>query len=62
MSEEKIEEIKQAYRAGLDSFKNGVNEINCDFRLFSSPQKTKAWEWGKDNKKFSLNEILKEAL
>jgi len=36
-----------AYQMGMDCAKNGANETNCHFRLFSSPEMTKAWEQGK---------------
>ena len=35
------------YRAGYDCGKNGPNETNCHFEIFSTPQKTKRWELGK---------------
>lgn len=43
--EEKTYEYKMGYDAGL----NSPNEINCNFRLFNSPEQTKEWERG--NKK-----------
>lgn len=36
-----------AYRAGYDCGKNGVNTTNCHFGIFSTPENTKAWERGK---------------
>ena len=42
------EETKKAYEAGKDCALNGANQENCDFRIFSSPEKTKAWENGKN--------------
>ena len=41
------QELKEAYKAGYDCGKNGANTVNCNFRYFSSPEKTKAWEQGK---------------
>lgn len=35
-----------AYELGLDKAKNGANEVNCNFRIFSKPEFTKAWERG----------------
>lgn len=43
------EELKEAYEAGIDYAKNGANENNCNFSLFSSKEKTKAWEQGVDD-------------
>ena len=41
-----------AYKMGLDFAKNGANEKNCHFSIFSSPENTRAWEKGeKDGKK-----------
>jgi len=37
----------EAFSMGVDCEKNGANEINCNFRLFSTQEKTKAWERGK---------------
>lgn len=36
-----------AYNMGYDCGKNGSNEKNCDFKIFSNPENTKAWERGK---------------
>lgn len=44
-------EIKKAYEAGKDKRKNGANENNCNFRYFSTPRQTKAWEQGVMGKK-----------
>lgn len=38
---------KAAYDYGYDCGKNGPNQENCHFRIFSSPENTKAWERGK---------------
>ncbi len=40
-------EIGDAYSAGLDCAISGANKKNCHFTIFSSPQKTAAWEKGK---------------
>jgi len=37
----------EAEKAGYDCGKNGANTTNCHFRLFASPELTKAWERGK---------------
>lgn len=39
--------IEDAYRMGKDCARNGPNEQNCHFRIFRSPEHTKAWERGK---------------
>ena len=49
-------QLQECYEKGYDSVVNGANTINCNFELFSSPKKRKAWEEGernakKDNKK-----------
>lgn len=40
------DEQMDAYEAGKDSVINGANTENCNFRIFSTPEKTKAWERG----------------
>lgn len=42
----KIDE-EHAERMGYDCGKNGPNETNCHFSLFSLPELTRAWERGK---------------
>ena len=37
------------YDAGWDCALNGSNEVNCDFRIFSSRANTHEWERGKRN-------------
>lgn len=44
-----IGELKEVYNQLLDCRKNGANSTNCHFSLFSTPEKTKAWEDGKKN-------------
>lgn len=34
------------YRMGYDAGMNGANANNCHFSIFSTPEKTKAWERG----------------
>lgn len=38
--------VQQAYDFGFDAGKNGANETNSNFAIFSTPEKTKAWERG----------------
>jgi len=38
---------RQCFEAGYDSVVNGANETNCAFWLFSSKEKTAAWEAGR---------------
>jgi hypothetical protein len=38
---------KLCFEMGYDCEINGANEKNCHFTLFSSPEKTAAWEAGK---------------
>lgn len=39
-------DLKHCYEMGKDSVISGVNETNCNFRLFGTPEKRKAWERG----------------
>lgn len=39
--------VQQAFDFGYDAGKNGANTTNCNFAIFSTPEKTKAWERGK---------------
>ena len=39
-------EIKLAYKAGLDYFKNGANLMNCNFRHFTTKEQSIAWRDG----------------
>ena len=43
----KAEMIKQAFNAGYNCYLYGASLANCDFRLFSSPETTAAWEEGR---------------
>jgi hypothetical protein len=38
---------EDAEKAGYDCGKNGPSSTNCHFRLFATPELTKAWERGK---------------
>ena len=40
---------EQAFNCGVNYAKNGANEINCNFGIFSKPEFTKAWENGRDS-------------
>jgi len=40
--------LEFCYKMGRDYAVNGANEENCNFLLFGSPEKTKAWERGRD--------------
>lgn len=55
----KFDEHTLEYRAGHDAGLNGPNTINCHFRLFSTPEKTKEWERG--NKAGAAERIQREA-
>lgn len=37
----------EAYAMGVDCGLHGANLVNCNFKIFSSPENTKAWERGK---------------
>ena len=39
--------VEDAYRMGRDYQANGPNQQNCYFRLFATPDHTRAWEKGK---------------
>ncbi len=43
----KIYTLKECEDFGYDYGLNGATEINCDFRIFSSHARMKAWEKGK---------------
>lgn len=40
-------DLDHAESMGYDCGKNGANETNCHFAIFSAPEFTKAWERGK---------------
>lgn len=51
-------EQQHCYECGYDAKLNGENKINSSYDLFSTPEKTKAWEHGSmiaDLKKGSKN-------
>jgi hypothetical protein len=39
--------VEDSYRMGWDYAINGPNDRNCRFRLFATPEHTRAWEKGK---------------
>ena len=39
---------KICFANGYDCEMNGANTTNCHFSLFGSPERTKAWERGKE--------------
>ena len=43
----KSPELQHCYEMGIDSVISGMNKVNSDINLFSTPEKTKAWEFGK---------------
>lgn len=38
--------LQYCYDRGFDAGKNGANKLNSHYLLFTSPDKTKAWEHG----------------
>ena len=40
------ETLQKCYEKGYDAGKNGANTTNSHFSLFTSPDRTKAWEKG----------------
>ena len=42
-----IADLDHAESMGYDCGKNGPNQVNCHFAIFSAPEFTKAWESGK---------------
>ncbi|MFQ5539213.1 MAG: hypothetical protein ACE5FB_02345 [Candidatus Binatia bacterium] len=45
---EPTKKMIHAYEMGLDCGRNGPNETNCDFRIFSEEFYTLAWDLGKE--------------
>jgi len=41
--------LELCYKMGRDYAANGATEENCNFLLFGSPEKTRAWERGRDD-------------
>jgi hypothetical protein len=39
--------VHDSYRMGRDYALNGPNNSNCRFRLFATPEHTRAWEKGR---------------
>ena len=44
------------YEAGRDYAAHGANEDNCHFSLFSTAEKTKQWERGRDQARNPIQE------
>lgn len=40
------DELKYCEKMGYDSVINGANTTNCNFRIFSTKEKMRAWERG----------------
>jgi len=40
------EEEQEAYDLGVSRVREGASEVNCNFTIFSTLEKTKAWERG----------------
>lgn len=48
----------EAYMLGVDCGLHGANLVNCNFKIFSSPENTKAWERGKkEGEKAKTNNV-----
>jgi hypothetical protein len=45
---EPLTELERIEALGYDSGKNGANLTNCDFRIFSTGERTRAWERGNE--------------
>ncbi len=41
--------LQNCYEKGFDSKMNGATISNCNFMLFNTPEKTKAWEQGRSD-------------
>ena len=39
--------IEKAHQLGRDCYLNGADTTNCHFGIFSKPEFTRAWEYGK---------------
>lgn len=62
MEDKKLEaQLREAYEAGLSKLNHGANETNCNFSLFNTKSRTKAWEFGANGLPFNLVEILKQS-
>lgn len=42
-------DFKHCFEMGRDAKLNGPNTTNCHFRLFRTPDHTKAWEAGQES-------------
>ena len=49
-------DAKYAYKMGIDYAINGANTTNCNFAIFSSPENTKAWEKGKRDAEYEIQQ------
>lgn len=47
-------DLERCERMGYESQKYGANVMNCSFRIFGSPEGTKAWERGRDRAKAEM--------
>lgn len=50
--------LEACYNAGYDAGKNGATIDNSHFKFFTTPERTKAWEKGKEA---GANDIYKKA-
>lgn len=50
------DEEREAYDAGYDCGVNGADTKNCNFSIFSTKARTKAWETGKQNAESAAQE------
>ncbi len=46
-----------SWKLGYDAGLNKPNEINCNYAIFSSPEKTKEWEAG--NQTGKIDKVIK---
>jgi len=42
---------RDCFDAGVNYANNGANNSNCHFKFFTSKERTKAWELGRDSVK-----------
>lgn len=43
-----ITDLEYCFAMGKDCEINGANQMNCDFRIFGTPEGTAAWQAGHD--------------
>lgn len=55
-------ELQHCLDMGYDSIINGSTTTNCSFSLFSSPEKTKAWEKGREKAKNDNNKPIRNRM